>query len=152
MKKIIDQYTNLNIPSWKKYTLRHPGQMKIFQRKWFESRGRAYIREWQNKNRKKCSRYQRNRRIRKRFEILKLLGGKCNNPLCPVPREKMDNRCLQVDHIYGGGSSHERHFRSKGFQRNLLKEIKEHPENYQLLCAYCNWLKGRIDMEKKSLP
>ena len=75
-----------------------------------------------------------------RLKILDLLGGKCMR--CGFS----DFRALQVDHVNGGGSAAYRAglFRD-AFSR--LREIQEHPEQYQLLCANCNWIKRYMNGE-----
>ena len=84
-------------------------------------------------------------RIYLRKEILRLLGNKCNNPNCPIPPEKMDVRCLQIDHVNGDG---------KGVilypykLKKVLDEINKGSRRYQCLCAYCNWLKSFENKER----
>lgn len=77
-------------------------------------------------------------------EAYYLLGNRCANPDCLVPGGCADIRCLQLDHIDGGGS---RERREKGFRRvsGSYREIIKNPKlvgiKYQLLCANCNWIK-----------
>lgn len=72
---------------------------------------------------------------RTRLAALELLGGKCVK--CGIN----DWRVLQVDHINGGGN---REYLKTGygarFHRKLIDGIL-HREDYQLLCANCNWIK-----------
>lgn len=49
-----------------------------------------------------------------------------------------DERCLQIDHVKGKGGLERK---SLGGCRGVYKQIKDHPEDYQILCANCNWKK-----------
>ena len=104
---------------------------------------------WIKGNPKKIKRYREKhkRRIHKlKLEVFELLGNKCANPNCPILPEKLDKRALQIDHVNGKGN----YEIVKVFNRNYLKyykhvlsQIKSGSKDYQLLCAYCNWLKER---------
>ena len=48
-----------------------------------------------------------------------------------------DARALQVDHINGGGTEERRHLS----QKKVYARVYAHPNEYQLLCANCNWIK-----------
>ena len=112
------------------------------------------MRLWRNNNRE---RYNKNTRTsaRKRgkevtLEILNILGNKCSNPNCPIPPEKMDIRCLQIDHVHGGGRQERKQFSNYDvYKKYILKQLKAGSKDYQLRCAYCNWLKR---LENKELP
>lgn len=95
---------------------------------------RAKTREWTQKNK------ERNRIVREklRMKVLEKLGKKCNNPNCPIPSERMDLRALQIDHINGNGHEDRKHHNPVQYLNKVLKDTNE---NYQLLCAYCNWIK-----------
>ena len=54
-----------------------------------------------------------------------------------------DVRALQIDHVRSNGA-HERRIRS---QRSIHRRVLTYPEDYQLLCANCNWIK-RFDMDE----
>lgn len=109
---------------------------------------------WRDNNRE---RYNKNTRLSARrrskaihLEILQLLGNKCSNPNCPIPPEKMDIRCLQIDHINGGGTKERKQFSNYVvYKRYVLSQLKIGSKDYQLLCAYCNWLKR---VKSKELP
>lgn len=107
-----------------------------------------YQRDWNTKNRKRVNESARKRyysnleenrskrrenNIKRRKEILNLLGNKCFK--C-----RFDNwQALQVDHRNGGGSKDRT---SYGHSASALyKDIKNNPGKYQLLCANCNWIK-----------
>jgi len=73
-------------------------------------------------------------RNRVKNEIFNLLGGvKCNH--CGFS----DQRALQIDHKNGGGTKERKglHENPKAFYRLISKN----PNNYQILCANCNWIK-----------
>jgi hypothetical protein len=76
-------------------------------------------------------------------EIFQLLGDKCSNPNCPISPEKLDKRALHIDHTNGGGSQERKNSKLTGFRfyKKVLKAIKSGSKDYQLLCAYCNWMK-----------
>lgn len=77
---------------------------------------------------------------RNRMKVIQLLGGKCSNPNCPIPPEKIDVRRLQIDHIHGGGREHYKRRKSAGIYVDILRD-PDARKHYQLLCVYCNWLK-----------
>lgn len=81
------------------------------------------------------------KREKSRLEIIQLLGSKCSNPNCLVPNGCTDIRCLQIDHINGGGSKERRRIGPHSYYKKLFSEIKSGSKDYQLLCANCNWIK-----------
>jgi len=86
----------------------------------------------------------KNRYDETKKEIFELLGNHCNNPSCPIPVEKMDVLCLQIDHVLNNGGEHRRKFGgvcNVHYYASILKEIKAGSRDYDLLCPYCNWLK-----------
>ena len=106
---------------------------------------------------KNDAKYSRRYRRKLRFIVLERLGGKCSNPHCDFS----DWRALQIDHIKGGGC---KELRSKSQVKYLVMlrdmPIEKLKQNYQLLCANCNWIKryendeinqwkGRIKNEDK---
>lgn len=81
-------------------------------------------------------------RDRIRLEIIRLLGGKCSNPNCLIPNGCSDIRCLQIDHVNGGGRKELEKFNSRVlYYKFVLEQIKSGSKDYQLLCANCNWIK-----------
>jgi RNase P subunit RPR2 len=56
-----------------------------------------------------------------------------------------DYRALQIDHISGGGSR-------KRKDSSVLTQIKENPDNFQILCANCNWIKRAENNESTGRP
>jgi len=85
-------------------------------------------------------RYVKEGRRKITMEIFNLLGNKCNNPLCSTPRDKLDSRCLQIDHVNGGGKKEKREFETI-YYRHILRKIQSGSKDYQLLCANCNVIK-----------
>jgi hypothetical protein len=94
--------------------------------------------DWQKRNSGRRNDYQRNHLFKLRMKVIQLLGGRCSNSNCPIPPERMDKRALHIDHINGGGNKERQQIKST-FSR--LSSVLKHLERYQLLCAYCNWLK-----------
>ncbi len=75
-------------------------------------------------------------RVRKRKEALAALGGKCAR--CDVD----DWRCLQIDHINGGGAKERREARNSGTISRYIGIIQfPDLQHLQVLCANCNWIK-----------
>jgi hypothetical protein len=74
-------------------------------------------------------------------EVFDLLGNKCANPNCLVPDGCKDVRCLQIDHINGGGKKELESTNRYSYYVMVQKKIKEGSKDYQLLCVNCNWIK-----------
>jgi hypothetical protein len=112
---------------------------------------KKYMREYQQNRyrtesnfRKRQLKYVREGRKKIIDEIFELLGNRCSNPDCPIPRDKLNLRALQIDHVKGNGAKERGHLKRKcayTYYRNILLAIKVGSKDYQLLCAYCNWLK-----------
>lgn len=78
-----------------------------------------------------------------RERILDKYGRRCNNPACQWlnadgTRGCTDTRCLQLDHIDGGGNKERDELSGVGV---YLKALNDMTNSYQLLCANCNWIK-----------
>ena len=105
--------------------------------------------KWRKCHLKKWNEYQRNRSRNRRQElrqkIIDLLGGKCCNPFNRNHGDFLsDSKCLQIDHVNGGGSgkrTRKHRGTDESYYLNILKEIKAGSKDYQLLCANCNWIK-----------
>lgn len=74
--------------------------------------------------------------------VVEILGGVCAK--CGFS----DFRALQVDHPNGGGSKHIRDISWSLRYRDILTN----PQNFQLLCANCNWIKRAEQNEAKGRP
>jgi hypothetical protein len=70
-----------------------------------------------------------------RSQVLDRFGRKCNNPNCPIPSEKLDPRSLQLDHIKNDG------WKERALKYGIYRKALKDSDDYQLLCAYCNWMK-----------
>lgn len=136
---------------------KYKGREKEYQNEWRKAHRddemRKYERNYCKENREKINsekkKSAKNCYLKLKKEIFILLGNKCSNPNCPIPPEKMDIRCLQIDHIHGDGSK-ERKKVPNGtvyFFKKVLKSLESNEGKYQLLCAYCNWLKRYINNE-----
>lgn len=75
--------------------------------------------------------YKKNYRKHLREKVFSLLGNKCNR--CGFG----DIRALQLDHKKGGGKKDRQVLNQLAIYRKVIKT----PENYQVLCANCNWIK-----------
>jgi hypothetical protein len=121
---------------------------------------KEYLRRYYQEHKGKWKNYQsqnwkhikdiRKEYVRKlKLEIYKKYGGKCSNPNCPIPRDKLDIRSLQIDHVHNDGYK-ELHDKSRysylPYLRKVLADIKG---NYQLLCPYCNWIKRYRNRESE---
>jgi RNase P subunit RPR2 len=94
---------------------------------------------------KDCSNYWtalkgRDERIRLKVAIFAKHNNKCAH--CGF----LDQRALQIDHIFGDGQTDNADHRGLGFLRKVLADVAG---RYQLLCANCNWIKRH---EKGELP
>ena len=85
--------------------------------------------------------HYKNKAHERRISLFNLIG----EPVCKRCGFS-DIRALQIDHVYGGGNQE----RKKN--RNLTKLISEKPNNYQILCANCNWIKRVENNEVKGRP
>jgi len=131
-----------------------PDKLHTFQK---TCSAKCYNRGYKRKNRKRISDYERERYHKNprkaqlqhekylqklRMEIFQLLGNKCSNPNCLIPGRCSDLRCLQIDHINGGGNQERKEAGGTfPYYRLILKKLKEGSLDYQLLCANCNWIK-----------
>jgi hypothetical protein len=97
---------------------------------------------WQSTHRQQVNIYLKKYYINQRTQIFTLLGNKCSNPKCLVIGGCTDVRCLQVDHVNGGGVKERKSFTSQyAYYKFVLNQIKAGSKDYQLLCANCNQIK-----------
>lgn len=84
---------------------------------------------------------QRKERVRRfRKEILELLGNKCE--VC----NESDWRCLQIDHVNGGGNQERKKlYNLDSRYKYMLEKIRNGSKDYQILCSNCNWKKYYSD-------
>jgi hypothetical protein len=81
---------------------------------------------------------KRERYYAKKRKAFDILGNKC------VHCGNTDHRALQIDHVNGNGHKELRQINLNGVLNKILAEEKE---EYQLLCANCNW-KKRYDKQE----
>lgn len=83
--------------------------------------------------------------------IFKKYGSRCNNSSCGWINEDgskgcTDIRCLQIDHVNGGGN---KEIKQLSFSVRLRKILDDTEGVYQLLCSNCNWIKRTTNNEIK---
>jgi len=100
---------------------------------------RSYVNSYNSMHRTKIRSWSRDYNKRVRKKILSFFGDKCKK--CGFS----DPRALQLDHVNGGGSAYSKIFGNGNTSR--YRDIKLHPEKYQLLCANCNWIKREENRE-----
>jgi hypothetical protein len=77
-----------------------------------------------------------------RLRIIERLGSRCSNPDCLVPGGCIDIRCLQIDHINGGGRKELKELGTHQYWVKMLAlSDDELRSKHQVLCANCNWIK-----------
>ena len=83
------------------------------------------------------------RKMEEKLKIFELLGNRCANPFgLPHPDWCNDPRCLQIDHINGGGTKEiNLHGHNRSYYKMVRLKIENGSKDYQLLCSNCNWLK-----------
>lgn len=77
--------------------------------------------------------YARRYQARWRNRVLVFFGGQCTK--CGIN----DSRVLQLDHVNGGGHQERIQFNRNSF--NIGRNAMTRPNDFQLLCANCNWIK-----------
>lgn len=79
--------------------------------------------------------YTKNKHREKRGLAISALGGTC------VKCGMTDIRCLQIDHINGGGVRDARETPAYTRYNRICDNPEEAKKKYQILCANCNWIK-----------
>jgi hypothetical protein len=124
------------------YDSTHKEQKKERMQKY----NKKYRKTHPNYNKQNSSNYRRKCRIK----VLISLGNKCVNPYnidhSAFEKEPDYIKCLQIDHINGGGRKQKMAF--KGNSAKYHNYIFNHLLDYQLLCPTCNWLKKIKNNEK----
>jgi hypothetical protein len=112
-----------------------PANVLERQVRYREKAGKELLRERVRRSRSKRTvkqrEYERNLNQRNRIQALMFLGGKCNH--CGIN----DIRVLQVDHVNGNGTKENKKIHARG----VVMRVMESPNDYQILCANCNWIK-----------
>jgi hypothetical protein len=89
------------------------------------------------------------RKLRK--QCLDKYGNRCASTKCKWANDDgtlgcTDTRCLQIDHVNGGGCKERK---NRVTVLTFLKKVLADTEgNYQLLCANCNWIKRKENNEE----
>ena len=144
---------NRKLPLLGFYRRHDSGKLRTECKKCQNKRSIEYNRKYRKtkRGRRIIRRSERKYYTKLKREIFELLGNKCNNQNCPIPRNKLDIRALQIDHINSGGTKERRNI-SRTYYRRILTEIQNGSKEYQLLCAYCNWLKRYTNNEVNQIP
>jgi hypothetical protein len=110
-------------------------------------RGNPMRDKWVKNNNDKICKIRRNSYIKKRIELINLMGGKC--VICGFS----DYRALQIDHINGGGSNEINRCKNTNKYYQDIKNLSNEERNkkYQLLCANCNWIKRTEENENANM-
>lgn len=113
--------------------------------KWQRERGAA----WREANRSTLRQRWRDLRLKHRDAAFRKLGDRCSNPACQWlnpdgSRGCVDRRCLQFDHIVGGGNTERKQGKGTWF---VVQDVLRTIGKYQLLCANCNWIKRCMNNE-----
>ena len=83
---------------------------------------------------------------KRRDELFEFIGYRCQNSNCPIPPEKLNKDCLTIDHINNGGYAERKKIKYRPtYYKTVLDSLKKGEKKYQILCIYCNWLKGKKD-------
>lgn len=143
---IHDQYANLPMSATLKFYYRNKDKenKRTIMRNKLKYQQDPKYREYMANYKKTY--YQKNREVERlkakirwaerRRKVLEYVGGETgiNCKRCGFD----DIRALQIDHVNGGGRIEVRKFRDN---KKYLEHITKTPNNYQLLCANCNWIK-----------
>jgi hypothetical protein len=110
---------------------------------------REYYRQKEHIGRKMSEKYHS-----LKDQVYEKYGNRCSNPFCgwvceDGSRGCTDRRCLQIDHVCGGGN---KDIKSKSSMNAYWKHVlADETGAYQLLCANCNWIKRKENGEFHSL-
>lgn len=99
------------------------------------------LKQWRRRHPERVNAYRRQETVSAKKRALGALGWAC------VRCSFSDPRTLQIDHRNGGGSRE----RAKIGQHGIYRRVLRHPEDYQLLCANCNWIKRYENGERAGL-
>ena len=137
----------------KKYYLKNKEKINERQRKYVK----INLKEIRDKNKKynkiyrKIHHQQLKEKGKKRREHIKkiILDHYSNGTMICKKCGFNDIRALTIDHINGGGSSHRRELRAKGwnFYSKLIKD--GYPDDYQVLCMNCQFIKMYENNERR---
>lgn len=124
------------------WQLRNPEKVKEMRRKYIESwKAKALYEKNKEKLGEKAYWYVQKKRM---MVIDHYTKGERKCQQCWFDKVE----CLAVDHIKNNWSKH----RKQGYrQYSLYKSIVDnnYPEEYQILCCNCNWLKNILNLRSK---
>jgi hypothetical protein len=95
----------------------------------------AYNKEWRKRNPEMAVAHRKTTNQRRRDAVITLFGGKCKK--CGFD----DPRALQLDHVHGAKEPRGHPMRNGSRLYDALLKGERDTEEYQLLCANCNWIK-----------
>lgn len=101
-----------------------------------------YAKKYYTKNKEKQIKRQRELRKKLVGDIFEILGNKCK--ICGFNNKI----ALQIDHLNGSGYKHRK---ISGGGMTYYRQIKNKLQDYQLLCANCNFIEGVKKKYRKSL-
>jgi hypothetical protein len=109
----------------------------------------AWQRDHRKANRGTYTKYLTDSIARLKDTVFKKLGDRCASPDCLWINEDgskgcTDRRCLQIDHINGGGKKDRK---GGGGRYCMYRKILKDSTGYQILCANCNWIKLTVNRE-----
>lgn len=123
----------------KEYAEKNKEKIKEYRKQYYrknKKRIKTRTKKNWNKNKVKFNIERNKKRQELKRKVIQILGGKCIQ--CGVD----DMRCLQLDHIHGGGTEERSKMNVRAIYRFILNNPREEWEHkYQLLCANCNWIK-----------
>ena len=136
----------------KRWRARNRDKCNQYSREWYRrNKKKAYAatKRWVKLNPKKVRAAWKRWRDKLRTRVLEKLGNKCANKSCQWQnrdgsRGCKDSRCLQIDHIQGGGTQENLELSRPQFYTKVLNDTLG---LYQLLCANCNWIKRHTNQE-----
>lgn len=116
--------------------------LRIYKRRWHHRTKELraeYLKAYFLKNIDKIRATHTKNSQKRRLEILGMLGDRCKK--CGY---KEDYRALQIDHVRSNGKEERKQMSHSWSYTFWKKALAERPQDYQILCANCNWIK-RLD-------
>ena len=111
----------------KKYRKDHKDVRKIYDRNRYLNNSKYF-------NKHDSEKYKQMRK-----EVISVLGDKCNSSSCHIPNGCVDIRCLEIDHINGGGMKNDAGWFK--LYKKILSDPEQAKKEYQILCSNCNVIK-----------
>lgn len=131
-RELMHTYYNLNKDKIKKYSKEYYEKVKKERMPiWKIKSKKRYL-----KNRDSSLSKAREHHKKQRIEFL-IKIGECKCRICGFS----DWRALQIDHVNGDGFIERKKYGGAITRKQQTKLIEENPQNYQILCCNCNWIK-----------